>query len=204
MAARAPVLRSHRGRAAAAGACGFARAGVAEIERLAGAASAGGADRRFGRDRQLTAAERAWRARRIRILAGVEGIATAAAGRRRHALRRLLDDRRRSRDLRVITRLALAAGAADRPAAAAEALRRGWAAAVGRRRRRWRGGAALKRPQALLELPVAVLQLLVLAGELPQPGSQAAGFAFPDPDHRTAGQRPANKGPASRQWPRRG
>jgi hypothetical protein len=30
----------------------------------------------------------------------------------------------------------------------------------------WR--AALKRPQALLELPVAVLQFLVLAGELPQ------------------------------------
>ncbi len=28
--------------------------------------------------------------------------------------------------------------------------------------------AALKHPQALFELPVAVLQLLVLAGELPQ------------------------------------
>jgi hypothetical protein len=30
----------------------------------------------------------------------------------------------------------------------------------------WR--AALKRPQAVFELPVAVLQLLILAGELPQ------------------------------------
>ena len=76
---------------------------IAEIERLAGVASAGRADRRFGRDRELAAAERARRAGSIRILVGIEGIAAAAA--RRAARPRLLDDRRGSRDLLAISGL---------------------------------------------------------------------------------------------------
>ena len=45
----------------------------------------------------------------------------------------------------------------------------GAAATPGGGRRGCRLRAALQRPQALLELPVAVLQFLVLAGELAQP-----------------------------------
>jgi len=58
---------------------GVARTRSGEIERLARPASAGSADRRIVRNRQLAAPQRARRARGIRILAGIEGIAAAAA-----------------------------------------------------------------------------------------------------------------------------
>jgi hypothetical protein len=77
---------------------------------------------------------------------------------------RLLNDRRRSGNLLVVTRLWLPigrtrlhrrcrsdAGLGNRGLTAGGALR-----------------AALKHSQAIFQLPVAVLQLLVLAGELPQ------------------------------------
>ena len=139
-------------------------AGISKIERLAGVASAGRADRRFGRDRQLTTAERARRAGRIRILVGIEGIATAPARRRRHACR-LLDDRRRGRDLLAIARLGrwLPVG---RAGLRRSALWRCWAGRRGGRR--GRPARRPEAPQALLELPVAILQFLILAGELPQ------------------------------------
>ncbi len=158
-------------RAAAAAPAGSRGLVLAEIERLAGAASAGGADRRFGRNRQLAAAERARRARRVRILAGVEGIATAAAGRRwRAALRWLLDDRRLAAAICGCDNLGWPCGCRiGWRLRRRQAPRRRWAGlpAAGRPARLRR--AALKRPQPLLELPVAVLQFLVLAGELPQP-----------------------------------
>src|SRR5260370_23347338 len=65
-------------------ACRIARAaGVCQIERVPRSASAGSADRRFARDRDPTAAERMRHPRGIRGLAGIEGIATAPALRRR-------------------------------------------------------------------------------------------------------------------------
>ena len=83
-AALAPGPRAARRRRGCGGrrqgAAGIARA--TEIERLARPAPAGRADRRFVGDRQLATAERARRAGRIRVLAGIEGVAAAApAGR---------------------------------------------------------------------------------------------------------------------------
>src|SRR5260221_3744972 len=54
-------------------------AGVRQIERLAGAASTGSADRCPSGKRKLTATEGLRRPRGIRALAGIEGIATAPA-----------------------------------------------------------------------------------------------------------------------------
>jgi len=110
----------------------------------------------------------AWR---IGILGGVESIAAPparlASGRR---LGLLLNDRRRRRNLRLlIARLGL-------PVCRLGLLRR----AIGRTGRHRRGvrrssrpsrsglHAGLKLPQALFELAVAILQLFVLAGQLPQ------------------------------------
>ena len=159
----APVALVLRGGGAAS--AGLRRV-LREIERLACVAPAGRADRRFGRDRELAAAERARRAGGIRILVGIEGIATAPAWRRRHACR-LLDDRRRSGDLRLI------AGLGRRLPIGRIRLRRRQRGDIGlgdggRRSAGSALGAALKQPQALFELPVAILQFLVLAGELPQ------------------------------------
>ena len=113
---------------------------------------------------KLTAAEGLRRPRGIRVLAGIEGIATAPAS-GRHSLR-FLHDRRRRGNLLIITRLDLwlskgrirlhrrsrrDVGLGDRGLTAGSYLR-----------------AALKQPQAIFELPVAILQLLILAGELPQ------------------------------------
>ncbi len=146
-----------------------ARSRVGEIERLACSASARSADWRFGRDRQLTAAERTRRAGRSRTLAGIEGIAPAPALRRRNALWRsrwFHDDRRLSGALRVIPRLGrwLPIGRVrlHRRSRGDVGLGDSGLTAGGG----WR--ATLQRPQAIFELPVAVLQLLVLAGELPQ------------------------------------
>ena len=166
------ALAPGRARAGGGGATGIARAGRAEIERLAGPASAGRADRRFIGDRQLAAAERARRAGRVRILAGIEGIAAAAAGRRRR--RRLLHDRRGRGDLRLLVarlglRIARLAWAAGRRIGLRRRRHRGHAG-LGHRRLagRRRGRAAAELPQPLLELAVAILQFLVLAGQLPQ------------------------------------
>jgi len=113
----------------------------------------------------LTATERARRARGIRVLAGIEGIAAAPASGRDSL--RFLDDRRRRGNLRlVITGLDLwlpqrrirlhgrrrrDVGQDDRGLATGGNLR-----------------AALQHPQAIFELPVAILQLFILAGELAQ------------------------------------
>jgi hypothetical protein len=79
---------------------------------------------------------------------------------------RVLDDGRRSGNLLVVTRLNL-----RRPVRRIR-LDRGNCGNVGLGDGGLSAGrglrAALKRPQALFELPVAVLQLLILAGELPQ------------------------------------
>jgi hypothetical protein len=102
--------------------------------------------------------------------AGIEGVATAAA--LRCALRcRLLDDRRRRGDLRLITRLGRLP--IDRTG---RRLHRGRRRDVGLNGGGLTAGDALgnalgaapELPQALLELPVAILQLLVLPGDLPQ------------------------------------
>ena len=178
-------------------------AGVGEIERFARAASAGSADRRLVRDRQLAAAERARRAGRVRILAGIEGIAAAAALPRHPA---------------APARSAPAPQSADHSPAGPAAARIG---RIERHRRRrgharlgdrgltagaaWR--AALKRSQAILELPVAVLQFLVLAGQLPQLVLKLLDAHFRIDViglRRLCANQPANKAPASRRAPRRG
>ncbi len=78
----------------------------------------------------------------------------------------LLNDRRRSGNLRLITRLGL------RLPEGRTRLHRGSRGDVGLGDGGLTHGgalrAALEQPQALFELPVAVLQLLILAGELPQ------------------------------------
>jgi len=78
----------------------------------------------------------------------------------------LLRDRRRRGNLLIITRLAL--WLPDRRVRLHRRRRGNVGLGDGRltdgRARR----AALKRPQAILELPVAVLQFLILSGELPQ------------------------------------
>jgi hypothetical protein len=109
------------------------------------------------------------RARGIRIPGGIEGVATTPALHLRNSRWRclwFLDDRCRSGNLLVVTRLGLwlperrirlyrrrrgDAGLTDGRLTAGGGLR-----------------AALKQLQAIFELPVAVLQLLILAGELPQ------------------------------------
>jgi len=86
--------------------------------------------------------------------------------RRRQALR-LLDNGGRGGNLGLIARLGL-----GRPIGRAGRNRRcrGDARRGNGRLAAWCGlGAALEQAQTLLELPVAVLQFLVLAGELPQP-----------------------------------
>jgi len=143
------------------------RTGVRQIERVARAASPGSADRRACGNRKLTAAEGLRHPRSIRVLAGIEGVATAPAlGRAGRRCLRVLDDRRRSSNLLVITRLGL-----RRPIHRIR-LDRGSRSDVGLADSRLTAGrglrAALKQPQALFELPVSVLQLLILAGELPQ------------------------------------
>jgi hypothetical protein len=117
----------------------------------------------------LAATERARRARGIGNLARIEGIAAAPALPRRHPSRhscRFLDDRGRSGDLRLIARLGLRLPKRrirlQRGSGCNTGLSHGSLTGAGA------GRAALKRPQAVLELPVAVLQLFILAGELPQ------------------------------------
>jgi hypothetical protein len=112
------------------------------------------------------------------ILAGIEGIAAAAALRRsgRPSLR-FLHDRRRSGDLRLITGLGLRrlidrTGLLDRRKCRDVGLGDARLSDIGlsdgslaaRRGRR----PTLQQLQAVFELPVAVLQFLVLAGELAQ------------------------------------
>ena len=116
----------------------------------------------------MTAAERARRPRGIRNLTGIEGIAAAPARRGRHPCR-FLNDRGRSGDLRLVTglRLRLPRGRLHRRSGGDAGLHHGRLTCGGLTGRNTRC-ATLKRPQALLKLPVAVLQLFVLAGELPQ------------------------------------
>jgi hypothetical protein len=114
----------------------------------------------------LTAAERARRPRGIRNLAGIEGIAAAPA-RRGGRPCRFLNDRGRSGDLRLVTGLRLPRCRLHRRSGGDAGLDHGRLTCGGLTGRNTRC-ATLKRPQALLKLPVAVLQLFVLAGELPQ------------------------------------
>ena len=151
-------------------------AGVGEIKRLARRPPTGGTDGRSRRHRKLAAAKRLRGARRIRIPTGIEGIATALAWRRR----RLLHDRRGRRDLRLdiaalrlrrIAGLGLRriAGLGPRLAVGGLKLHRRCRsdARLGCRRRTGRRlHAALQLPQPILELAIAILQFLVLAGEL--------------------------------------
>ena len=128
----------------------------------------GVAEGRFGGDRKLTAAKCARRAGGIRVLVGIEGVATAPARRRRRARRhsRFLNDRRRSGDLRII------AGLGRRLPIGRIRLHRRHGGDIGlgdgRRSAGSALGAALKQLQAVFELPVAILQFFILAGELPQ------------------------------------
>src|SRR3954452_23360439 len=78
-------------------------AGIGEIERLSRSAAAESADRGFGWHRELAAAERARSAGSVRVLGGIEGIATPPALRRRRS-NRLLDNRRWRGDLRLLIR----------------------------------------------------------------------------------------------------
>jgi hypothetical protein len=100
-------------------------------------------------------------------LAGIKGIATAPAlGRSGRHSRWFLDDRGRGGNLLVITRLGLwlpkrRIGLHRRSRRDVGLAEHGLTAGSGLR-------AALKQPQAIFELPVAILQLLILAGELPQ------------------------------------
>ena len=165
------------------GATGIAR--TAEIERLARTAPARRAGRSFARHRHLAAAERARRARGVGILARVEGIAAAAAAGRRG--RRFLHDRRGRGNLRLLVIAGLGLRIAlllPRPLLRIALLRiallplrrarlngsrrRGHVGLRHRRLAARRGRRGAKLAQPLFELPVAVLQLLVLAGQLPE------------------------------------
>ena len=122
----------------------------------------------LGRHRKLTAAERARRSRSIRVLAGIEGIATAPALAWRTGGSPAVPERSaRERQ-----------SAAHSPAGLAAAGSGGFGCIGGScgdvrlGDGRLTAGralcAALKQPQAIFELPVAILQFLILAGELPQ------------------------------------
>ena len=154
---------------------------VGKVERLAGAASAGRTDGAIGRHRQPSAAERLRRTGRIGALVWIERIAAAPPG-----PRRFLRDRRGACDLSLriglLLRLAVArllllaiarlrlglrvATLGRRLVIAGAGLRRRHGRHIALARRSRRGPAEL--PQPLFELAVAVLQFLVLAGELAQ------------------------------------
>ena len=167
----APGPRGGRRNAACAGICRSSRRYWRD--RAARRAAPAGAPTGPAGDRQLAAAERARRAGRVRVLAGIEGI--AAAARRGRGAGWLLDDRRGRRDLLLLvagccadSRLGPAGPAAARAdAGAGRTAAGGTAATLG-----WAGRAPAARrpelPQPLFELAVAVLQFLVLAGELSQ------------------------------------
>ena len=166
-----------------------ARLGIAwrharrKVERRAGGGTAGPLDWH----RHPAAAKCLRRAGRIWILAGVEGIAAATAP------ARLLNDRRGARDLLLrIALLRLLRISALRLAIAAPRLRvaallriaslSGLSVAARGGLRRWHDGDVRlvtclrsrrsrrgpELPQPLLELTVAILQFLVLAGERPK------------------------------------
>ena len=173
----------HRRRIAVAG-------GVGEIERLAGPAAAGSADRRLGRNRKLAAAERARRTGSIRILAGVESIAAAPARRQRRP-GRLLHDRRWSGNLRLL--IGRVAGTPDRAASAAPP--RCWAGQS--RAEPYRAeplqGCAPGAPCAALKRLSGAPRAAGCGIAVPRSGrsvaaadSRAAEYAFPDRHHRIA------------------
>src|SRR5581483_9058 len=167
--------------------------GVREVQRFARSAAAGSADRSIGRDQQLAAAQRTRRPRRVRILAWIEGVAATRDA--APCWWRFLDNRRGRGGLGlavtallivallaiaallVVTRLRLrlrgvAALGLIGPLRllAISALGGGYSGdpGLGRRLTGRRRCGSLQRPQLLLELAVAVLQLLVLAGQLPE------------------------------------
>jgi hypothetical protein len=165
------------------GATGIAR--TAEIERFARPASARRADRCLVSYWHLAAAKRTRRAGGVGILAGIEGItATAATGLRGC---RVLHDRRRRRDLRLLVVAGLGLRIAlllARPLLRITLLRiallplrrtglnrrrsRGRAGLRHRRLATRRGRCGAKLTQPILKLAVTVLQFLVLAGQLPK------------------------------------
>ena len=115
----------------------------------------------------MAAAERPRRSRGVGILVGVKGVATPAA-RRRYA-RGLLNDGRGSGDLRLIASRRLLIDDGRRLYWRQRGrIRQGNTGLARKRSLRTRLGTALKHPQTLFQLPVTVLQLLVLPGELPQ------------------------------------
>ena len=132
-----------------------------KIERIPCVSPSRHANRRFGRDRELAAAKRARRTGGVRVLGRIESVATAPA---RGLSRSFLDDRSRSGDLRLIAGLGrgLPIGRIWLHDGDIGLLGNGWRSAGSTL------GAALKQFQALFELPVTILQFLVLAGELPQ------------------------------------
>lgn len=153
-----------------------------QIERFARSTRHGRRGRIARGHRQPAAAERLRRAGRIRVLGGIEGIAAAPAARGS----RLLHDRRRRSNLRLLIaslRLLIAGlrlrlliarlrrrigGLRLRLTIARSDLRRRHGRYT-RLSRSWcANGASLELAQALLELAVTVLQLLVLPGELAQ------------------------------------
>lgn len=152
--------------------CGLriAAAIVAEIERLAGAAAAGRTTLSPCRHRLLAAAKRARRTGRIRTLARVERITTAARAGRAGA-RLLLNDRRGRADLRLLVIRLRSLLLLRRLLAIARGDLRGRHGRDVGLCRRLSGRtlrAALELADAILELAVAILQLFVLAGELAQ------------------------------------
>src|SRR5579859_124235 len=168
---------------------------VGEVERRAGYAPVGHSARAVGLNRHSAAAQGLRGARRVRVLGGIEGIAATAARRRfndrrgsgrdlllRIALARvslllriaLLRPAIAGLGLLPVTRLrvtALIAGLITRLGRLLVIARRG----LRRRRRGDAGLLPLRRlwvgpelPQLLLEQLIAVLQFLVLPGELPK------------------------------------
>jgi hypothetical protein len=101
-------------------------------------------------------------ARGIRILAGIESIAAAPARRRWRAWR-FLDDWRWGSNLLVVPRLWLPIGRIRLRRYRGDVGLDGGGLTAGSGLR-----ASLKHPQAIFELAVTVLQLFILAGELPQ------------------------------------
>ena len=126
-----------------------------EVERLAWTSSPGRTDWRLRLSRHLAAAQCTRRARRIRVQRGIERIAMSPT----LGCRWLLGDGRDDR--RLIVRVRLHGRQRGRAGLGIVGRNR---AGLGRRRLR----TSLKQSQPLLELAVAVLQLLILAGELPK------------------------------------